>query len=577
MADQYTDAPLTPISTPAFVDAPLQPPDFKTENAKDATGHAVVRADPQEARTLSEHEFNTIRDSVLNAAPAGLSQEDFTRWMNPRLAAAMATAEHLPPAAEGSALYRFASNLGEMINPVPMVKGVAQAIAHPIDTATGLLDQHVQQFAKSGDAFRQSRYSEAVGHGAAAVVPILGPYVANTAEQIGEQAGHGDYAGAAGKFVGILAPALAPAAIRTGARAARVLPDAVAEAAEAGAARRITDVMAPKVGANKVRFGGMAEEVAPDVAKDLATEGAPWTREGLQTHVATKLAESEAALDAASDTRLHARTFKTQPLIDDLLKKRGELTAESVDASVAPKPVPGAGPYLRAKLGGGPTGPLGADVVPAPNAPRAAVIDQAIEELRKLGPEARYEPIRRVRQAYDSQAKAVYSPSITADYLKAQGAKLGAADVTGTLRDGLARWDPQTAAANSQYSLYRTANDVLEATAEVERTRPKLGRAIMTRLTTTMAGEQAAAVPGAVAGFVLGPVVDSAMASGITTQLKTARLLTRLASAIRGGQVGPVDHLTRQLKALAPSAAAAVDQATRTLPTPANAKPEPQH
>src|SRR5207247_10371873 len=125
--------------------------------------------------------------------------------------------------------------------------------------------------------------------------------------------------------------------------------------------------------------------------------------------------------------------------------------------------------------GGGPTGPLGADVVPGPNAARVAVIDQAVDELRQLGPEARYEPIRRIRQAYDSQAKTVYSPSVTADYLKAHGGKLGAADGTGTLREGLARWDPKTAAANSQYSLYRTANDVLEATAEVERTRPKVG------------------------------------------------------------------------------------------------------
>ena len=205
---------------------------------------------------------------------------------------------------------------------------------------------------------------------------------------------------------------------------------------------------------------------------------------------------------------------------------------------------------------------IGKNVVPSPNAAHVAVIDQAISELKQLGPVARYDPIRTMRQAYDGPAKAVYSPSMTADYMKAQGGKLGAADVTGVLRESLAKWDPPTAAANAQYSLWRKADDVLQATVEVERTRPRVGRQIMGRLTGTVLGGQAAGAPGAVAGYVFGPVVDTAAAAGATTQLATARMLGRLAEAVRKGDVQNVTRISSLLKRMGTTAAAQVGRVT---------------
>jgi hypothetical protein len=437
---------------------------------------------------------------------------------------------------QGSALGRFVGGVAEVLNPVEIAKGVYQTARHPIDTVAALSAAQTAEADKAREIAQSAQgigdYSRAAGHAVAAALPILGPIAA----QAGERIGAGDIAGGLGMATGLLAPMGAPAAARGAARVARAVP-AVSEMLEGGAAARVADVMAPKVGANKVRFGNMAEKVAPVLAKELAGDGAPITRTGFHQQIGAKLAEAEQALDAAADARLQTRTFSVKDILSGLEAKRAELTAKAVGR--------------------------GKDVVPAPNAARVAVIDRAIKEIRQVrGPFVQYEPIRTMRQAYDGPAKAIYSPAVTPDFLKAKGHALGSADVASVLREELAKWDPQTAEANARYSLYRTADDVLSATAEVERTRPKVGRQIMARLTGAVIGGEAGGAPGAVAGYVFGPAVDAALTSGFTTQLKTAALMQRLATAIRSGDVGRVHSLTATLKRAGVPAAAQVGRLT---------------
>ncbi len=608
----------------------------------------------------------------------------------PQAAAQALAGMSAPTPPQGSAVRRFVSNAAEMLNPIEAVKGVYQAVRHPVDTATAIVQAQGEQFGQARDLLREGRYSEAVGHAAAGALPLVGPAAAAAGEQIAS----GDIAGGIGKAAGLIAP-FSARPVMQGVRA--VLPTstraAVAGSLEAGAAERIAGQMAPKVGANKSRFGNQASKVAPAIAQDLATEGAPLSRQGFHGQIKAKLVEAESALDAASDARLNAATFDTKPILDGLLEKRAQLTAPAVQASrpipsvtgqavrevpvdftkqyalkwmkdemetfpftkhtwtdVSQEPglnrgnagggafniVPGSagapvyrgiiGPEgsplvhatrsdvlkaIDAELAGrpgsgtlrelvrdfadglvkgegqsfmltpGPMGeanpvtsrlvdlqkgaatsmpvrvgrPLGRNVIPTPNAARVKQLDRAIAEVKALGPVARYESVRKLRQAYDQPAKAVYSPSMTADYLKKRGESLGSADVTGVLRDTLAKWDPDTATANAQYALYRTADDVLNAAAEVERARPKVGRQIMARLTGVIFGGQQGGVAGAAVGYLAAPIVDSALASGATTQFKTAALMTKLATAIRRGDVGQVTSLTHTLKRLVPTAA----------------------
>ena len=459
--------------------------------------------------------------------------------------------EFMPPGPEGSAMGRFASNAGELLNPVNLAKGLYGAVRSPIETVKNVGRSQYTQGAKGVEALQSGNVSEGLGRLLASVVPLLGP----AAAEAGEQMATGDVAGGLGKGAALLVPTAIPAAVRglrgampTGAR------EAAASSLEAGAARRVTDVMSPKVGPKKLRFGNKAEQVAPELLK--RGEASAWSRDGLAENVKAGVQRSKMMLDEAADNRLSGRPIATGPIKEALLKERAKHTAQpfeadlvTPEASLGAQRVAGVGQEVSpvaVKTGS----VMGRDVVPAPNRARVAAIDQAIKEIEALGPQAPYEALRRIRQAYDGPAETIYNPSMTADFLTAQGGKLGAADVTGTLRSTLAKADPRTAAANAEYSLYRSADDVLSAVAEVERVRPRVGRAIMARLTGTVAGQQAAGLPGAAAGYLFAPVVDSALASGFTTQLKTAQLMQNLATAVRSGNVGRVDSLMASLRRL---------------------------
>jgi hypothetical protein len=477
-----------------------------------------------------------------------------------------------PPHA--SAVGRALSGFWEQVNPVTLIKGTLAAAAHPIDTAESALQQQGALYYKAKDAFKQGEYAEGARHAIDYLLPLIGPAL----DAQGDKAQAGDVAGAVGGTVG-LATALAAPDAASGAVAAlknTAVGREVADAAEAGANRRMVETIAPKVGQNKARFGKMASDVAPTLAAD-ADLGAV-SRSALAAKVGDKLAAAEAALDAAHDAQNPGRAIPTKPILDALKAKRAELAAQPVEGSrVTPQlvgiggapvthvtmddaaelpvthvyrnndltqPIPAdqavrdASGKIRVldKQGR----PIGQEVVPGPNRARVAQIDQAISEIQRLGPVARYEALRRIRQAYDGPAKAVYAPSVTADFLAKQGEKLGAADVTGTLRDALATAEPGTAAANANYSLWRKANDVLQATEEVERTRPRVGRKIALSMAGSMWGEAIGGLKGAALGAVLGPIVDGAMASGVTTKIATARALTQLSKAIRAGDAAGI-------------------------------------
>jgi hypothetical protein len=469
---------------------------------------------------------------------------------------------------EGSAAGRFVEGAWKYVNPVAIAQGLYGVVRHPIDTATTAAQQMGQEWEKAGATVMQpgaglGDYVQAAGHAVAGSLPLIGPAAAAAGEKIGA----GDVAGGLGEGAGLLGGTLIPRGVQAAARGVRAAIPGAAAALDAAAASRVAEVIRPVVGANKARLGNMAEKVAPRLVKDLAKDGAPLTRDALHQQIQGKLAQAEAALDEASDARI-SHTYETQPLIDDLLAKRKELTSKAV---IAEEQTPVSRASSLVDESGRPmtvtdrvVRPIGRDVVPAPNRPRVAVLDQAISALKRLGPVAEYEPIRQIRQAYDSQAKVIYSPSMTADFLKVRGKALGAADVTGALREHLAKWDPETAAANADYSLYRVADDVLKATAEVERARPKVGRQIIARMAGTILGAREAGVAGGAAGFVLGPALDSALNAGFTTKLVVAKMASRLADAIRKGDVGTVYDVTHQMKRLGLTAAAA----SQTTPTP---------
>lgn len=533
---------------------------------------------PQQSRVLSAAEYKAIQDRLMKEAPAGLSEADFYRWVGPRMAEEVAKAENAPVSRApdaSSSMRRFVTNAADVLNPLNIIEGGLQMASSPIETTKQVWSDMGEQAGKAREAFGEGRYVEAAGHGVASAVPILGP----AAAAAGEQAAEGDIAGGLGRGAG-LSFVSSPSAMRGTAQTARaVVPSnvrgRVAGALERGAEARVADVMSPKGGPNKPRFGNTAAKVSPELMKREGVVGG-WTREGMHTRVQEGLSNAERLLDEAGDARLSAKSYETAPIIEALKQRLQKVTAQAVEASQAQRT-----PTVRIseildeqgkpiEVPGAKVEAYGKDVVPGPNQTQASVIQRAIAELEALGPTARYEAIRKIRQSYDGPAKAVYNPSMTADFLKAQGEKFGAADVTGVLREHLAKFDPQTAAANAEYALFKSADDVLTAAAEVERTRPTVGRKIMGRLTGTIGGGQIAGAPGAATGFVLGHIMESALNSGVTTRLKTAKLMNDLAKAIRKGDEAKAYTLTQTIRALVKRGTQAVGATTpterRTIP-----------
>lgn len=117
------------------------------------------------------------------------------------------------PGPQGSAVGRFARNLGSALNPITALEGGAAALLHPIDTAKGLLAAQVNEGRKAIADAKAGRKIEGMGHAAAALLPLLGPAAAAAGEQIGT----GDVAGGLGKAVATIAPLVA----------GDVLPDSV--------------------------------------------------------------------------------------------------------------------------------------------------------------------------------------------------------------------------------------------------------------------------------------------------------------------------------------------------------------
>lgn len=443
---------------------------------------------------------------------------------------------------------RFLSNAGEMINPIAIAKGLYQTARHPYDTGAAILQQSGKQFDKATTARREGRYAEMVGHGLGSI-PVVGPIAAEAGEQIAS----GDVAGGLGKAVGMMVPfGAAEGVARVGVKA---VPKRVVGALESGATERYADVMRPKAGSQAGRrLGNKADRVAGEIAADPTNVA--WSRQGLANNVGSKLDEAITGLDAASDARLSARTFKTDEIIAALKKQRQRWVSESVDASQPAREVSSRTSQILDPQGKpvvvnqSKAVPVGRNVTPGPNQARVSQIDSAIAELEALGPDVRYESLRRIREAYDKPARIKYNPSMTDDFLKKTDEASGAADVTGTLREHLAKFDPETAKANAAYSLYKSADDALTAAIEIDKAKPKVGRQIMTRLTTTLMGGQQAGVGGAVAGFTLAPVADAMVNAGFTTKLQTAKAMNDLATAIRGGDVGRVNSLSFRIRQL---------------------------
>jgi hypothetical protein len=110
---------------------------------------------------------------------------------------------------QGSALSRFASNAWEQVNPIEAVKGLAQAVRHPIDTAKAIGGAQMDLIEQGGEAIGMGDKEMAIRKLAYGAIPLLGPAIDKSVGQIQE----GDVAGGLGGITGIAANIAGPKAL----------------------------------------------------------------------------------------------------------------------------------------------------------------------------------------------------------------------------------------------------------------------------------------------------------------------------------------------------------------------------
>lgn len=250
---------------------------FATSEASTAYAQQLHQSEAKKLmpRTLSEPEFNAIKAKILDAAPAGLKEDEFNRYVGPALAGAIGEAENSPEPLTGSVLGRFAAGAWKNLNPA----GLVDVVAHPIDTASAIVRSHLSEADKARQAFKEGRYSEAMGHAAATALPVIGPAAARAGERIGE----GDIAGGIGEGVGVVGAMESPRALRAVPAVVRAVANVpvrapVAATMNAGAAvldNPVVGTMSPRLRNVGESLGKGADLLRPKPTPTVTPEAIP--------------------------------------------------------------------------------------------------------------------------------------------------------------------------------------------------------------------------------------------------------------------------------------------------------------
>ena len=265
-------------------------------------------------RELSPGEREAIENALVAQAPKGLSDEEFDRWFGPRFDGAIAEAENSNAPVSGSSLRRFLTNAGSMLNPVTAVKGIAQAVAHPVDTVTGIGRASMEQGRLAKSAYDRGDIVEAVGRGAA-VLPVIGP----TAAAIGDQIAAGDVAGGLGAATGLVGgAALTGPAVRGAGRVVQPVARRVGRALYQSALKPSKAVLK---GVHVVDGGA---DGARRVLLDTAlSEGIPVTARGakkVDNLIDSLNAEVQAKIKAAAASGAGVDPTRVADAIDDVAR-----------------------------------------------------------------------------------------------------------------------------------------------------------------------------------------------------------------------------------------------------------------
>lgn len=433
-----------------------------------------------------------------------------------------------------SALTRFGTELYRNSPLAPIVntaEGVWNVIQHPIDTYGGLKplagtlrDLAMGQWHEATTAAQKARDAaggdtkamfEALGHGAAALLPGIGPAAADAGRKLGE----GDVAGGLGATVGLLSPFAAK--YRTDAKTLQSYTAPVKEA-----------MLGKPSAARSARARTLADEAKTTVAEQVLAPANPGYKK-----TAVDIAE-RVAREAGPRNRVELRQF-AEDLADDATVR--------IDTAIASQPGQpiSVRPTLRA---------LGDDInrlkfngkVIAGNERLVAELETKWRELRSAAGRTNTIPIEQLvefRRQLDDISKRNGQYQGRDSRMDAQ--TLAVKQTADRIRADLATARPDLADANADYTFATRLGDVLDPT----KGRPKILGAVPYGQTggVRAAGTIAAAnIPGV---KNIAPVVGELYAryqqfvNSDAYKLTDARTKLAMADALERGDVGRLSQM----------------------------------
>lgn len=357
-----------------------------------------------------------------------------------------------------SAAYRFASNLASTLDPRPLI----EMARSPIESAKGLVQAQTGQFSKAGERFQQGRYSEALGHGMAGMLPLIGPAAAG----IGEQIGSGDVAGGLGAVTGAALPL---GAVKAAGKAAPALRKA--------AKKQYSQALRP----TKEVFKRKTERVVPQL---LERREAAKSRQALQAKAQQRAGEALDRLKELEDAIPEGTKAKVGPVLKALEKE--------IDRNIG----------ARTK-----SGIIG-------NEAAVKQLTKVWEQFVELGDDVSYQTVKRIRQIFDkevAEAGGFYGKTLK------EGSQIKAKqEAANAIRREIAKEHPDIAKVNAEYSLWKNVDEIVGET--IKRTEAQ-APSLLGTITTSggLAGGLAGgAATGGIGGAVAGGVMTAAMIRGIT-------------------------------------------------------------
>jgi len=436
--------------------------------------------------------------------------------------------------AKGSAPGRFVSNAWEMVNPVNLVKGAYEAVTSPIDTGKAILASQGEQFDKAVDAYRKGRYSEMVGHGAASMLPIVGP----AAAQAGEQIGSGDVAGGLGKATGILAPFAVKGVVDARMASRKVNAPRQADYLEREAAEQVSKrVLSP---ANP-RYRGPAADVAPELLK----RGVQGDRIQIQQWADDLIGESSTKIDTTWDALPANHRQPTGPILARLDSKLRAMEFKGKGNKTEINPV-------LSDLHG--------------------ELSKLRSFVQRRGKSLSKDDVRALRQQFDDVAAQAGAFAKTSGDAKLSAAAEAALDTANAFRQEIAVSIPELVPAHADMHLGLTVKDILDPTKGRPST-PSVTTGATGGLHTTAAiiGAGATKIPGlqAIASYVASDLIPRIKNAQVSpqNQLRLAQDKYKLAQALKKGDQGRAKSIALGMAAYLPK-----DTATRSAASPAPAQ-----